>query len=670
MGEILSMKNIFAHPLFLFGLFLRLGLVFSITPDLPQHWYVPFLDATMFEIDPWKAWQDQQGDLMAFPYGHIMWIIFWPLSALFKITDLSLFHAHGLTLMMADGGMLAILTKMFPHQKNKLLITYWLSPIIIVATYVLGHNDLIPALLLTICLFFIKRLRLLEAALICMAAISAKLSMILALPLVFIYFIRNKSLWKFTGDFFWGNMIGVFLFLLPYSLSSAAMNMLFNTPEMDKIYQFVFFLSANTQIYFAPLMYFLFLYATWRIKRINFELFYFILGIVFFAIVLMTPSSLGWFIWAMPVLSVYQASSNIVTMILMGIFSLLYIFGILFSLELPWTLTAIAKIASLVHTAMVATGIILILKILKEKIRENDYFRFSRKPFAIAIAGDSGAGKDTLSHALTGLFGNHSVTTLSGDNYHLWDRKRPIWKVMNHLNPMANDLEQFTDDLISLIDGKSIRLCHYDHCHGKKARPVTVKSNDIIIVSGLHAFSSPLLRQVCDINIFLDMDESLRKYFKIKRDTRIRGHSKQKALMSINGRIKDGQKFVRPQIDHAHLIFSLRPVTTLPPLDDEKALLHLQLVSKSRIMSNEMKLICTLIGLCGLLVTADNNAIDLELTIEGDCTSEDIAMAAETVCPKILSFLDTTPEWQGGVTGIMQLITLSHLNTILNKRFV
>ena len=75
---------------------------------------------------------------------------------------------------------------------------------------------------------------------------------------------------------------------------------------------------------------------------------------------------------------------------------------------------------------MTAVGIILAVRIWREMVSRNDYFRLSRKPLVIGIAGDSGAGKKTLSNALVGLFGNHSVTMLNGDNYHRWDREKPI----------------------------------------------------------------------------------------------------------------------------------------------------------------------------------------------------------------------------------------------------
>ena len=40
----------------------------------------------------------------------------------------------------------------------------------------------------------------------------------------------------------------------------------------------------------------------------------------------------------------------------------------------------------------------------REAIVNNDYFRLSRKPFSIGIAGDSGSGKDTLVNSYIDLF--------------------------------------------------------------------------------------------------------------------------------------------------------------------------------------------------------------------------------------------------------------------------
>lgn len=65
-----------------------------------------------------------------------------------------------------------------------------------------------------------------------------------------------------------------------------------------------------------------------------------------------------------------------------------------------------------------------------------------------------------------------------------------------------------------------------------------------------------------------------------------------------------------------------------------------------------------------------NTISEIEISIEGETSAEDIEMAARLICPKIFEFLDLKPQWQNGVLGLMQLITLSHINQALTRRFI
>ena len=636
-----------------------------ITPEPVSEWYAPFLQQTFFNWNPWETWLAGGGNTEAFPYGYIMWLFFWPLGSIFQLINLPTTYAYGLTLLIADAILLTIFYQLLPKEKRLLTFSlYWPSPIIILASYYFGYNDLIPVLLLMVSIFFIKSNKVFWAGLFSIAAISAKLSMLLALPFILTYLINNKPIRHLIPQFFKGVILGSLLFLLPFAFSTAGMQMLFSNPEMAKIYLLALPLHAHTKIYIIPLIYFLFLYATWRIKRIHFELLHTILGIMFLFIILMIPSSPGWFIWAIPLLSLSLAkNNNPVSFLLLGTFSLLYATGMLLSQQ-PDIVPL--KVLSLFNTSMAALGIILIIRIYRESIQKNDYFRFMRKPFVIGIGGDSGSGKDTLANAIKGLFGEHSTTLLSSDNYHLWDRKRPIWQALTHLNPMANNLEQLTKDLHHLLDGHSILSKHYCHEKGKMSRPIKIKSNDIIISSGLHALYLPTLRQYCHLKIYLDTSEELRKWFKIQRDVHQRGHSIEKVLSSLEKRQIDSQKFIRPQIQHADLTFSLQPIHV--PIKYNA--LKLRLIARSRLGYDERILTRTLIGTYGLKVDALPHAEHSEsiLTIEGDCSAEDISSAAKAVCPEVLDFLDVTPQWCDGMIGIMQLIALTNINKVLKER--
>ena len=425
----------------------------------------------------------------------------------------------------------------------------------------------------------------------------------------------------------------------------------------------------------------------------NFELFNAILGMAFLLVVLLTPASPGWFIWILPLLVSYQVSGDRAAVYITSIFSALYAFSALIfvgsqQIDLVMQVLGLhanagqqisntewinSRLSSLTHTALVATGIVLAIRIWRETVIRNDFFRLSRKPFVIGVAGDSGAGKDTFANTISGLFGSHSVAAISGDDYHLWDRHQPMWQVMTHINPAANDLESFAKNLVSLTDGRSVQASRYDHDTGKMGRPFTVQSNDIIISSGLHALYLPILRECYDLSIYLDIDEGLRTYFKVQRDVNTRGYTIERVLDALAKRKPDSEKFIRPQVAFADLIFSLRPINPSALSNANKSSPpRLKLVVKSRHGFNEISLKRVLIGVCGLHVDMNTNAdvSEVELSIEGETSAQDIEMAARLICPQIFEFLDLQPQWQNGVLGLMQLITLSHINQALTRRFI
>jgi uridine kinase len=688
------MKKVILHPLFLSGLFIRLGLIFLVLPLAVTEWYVPFLSSSLSQItlDPWSTWLNQGGDQVAFPYGYVMWFVFLPLTLLCKLIGVPLIFGYGFTLLVADISLLVVLSKFLPKRENLLLAVYWLSPIVLLASYGLGLNDLIPVFLLASSLYYTQKKMLFPAGVLCIAAVSAKLSMILALPFFLIYLFHNRALRQLLPEFLKGAMLAILIFIIPFMFSESGLHMLFNNPLMDSVYQFALNIGNGTQIYVVPLAYLVLLYATWRVRRLNFELFQAMLGISFLFVVLLTPALPGWFIWAMPLLIFYQAMSGKIAIILSSIFSLLYVVSTLlvvpnvpFSPEMPLSLGQLDisifrftgefgnHATSLIHTIMTAIGIVLIVRIWREMVSRNDYFRLSRQPLVLGVTGDTGSGKDRFSNAIKGLFGNHSVTMLSEDNYHRWDCNKPMWQVMTRLNPIANDLEGFTNDLVSLIDGKSILSRHRDYKTGKASHPFKIKSNDFIIVDGLHTLYLPILRSCFNLSIYLDIDEELREYLKLQRDVNHRGDSEEEVKSLFEKEKPDSKQFIKPQIVHADLVLSLQPIH--PHMLDQnsgKHLLRFKLIARSKHGLNELSLTRVLVGVCGLHVDMIINNADngIELIIEGETSADDIALAAKILCPHIIEFLDIYPQWKDGVLGLMQLITLSHINQVLTKRFI
>jgi hypothetical protein len=233
------MKKLIADPLFLIGLSVRLALILWMLPGPVSHWYAPFLEVSISRptLDPWTVWLDQGGALTAFPYGYAMWFSFLPLAWVCKLLGLSFNIGYAFTLLIFDIGLLLVFRKLLLNKERLILATYWLSPIVLIASYVLGFNDLVPVLFLMLALYFTKHLKLFLAGVFCVVAISAKLSMVLALPFFAVYFLHSRALHHLLPAFFKGIALAVGVFGIPFLFSGAAQQMLLGNPEMGKVYQ-------------------------------------------------------------------------------------------------------------------------------------------------------------------------------------------------------------------------------------------------------------------------------------------------------------------------------------------------------------------------------------------------------------------------------------------------
>ncbi len=684
-----ALRIMFYSLYFWLGILLRLMCLVFFDSLAVNSWYNPFIIETSLNLslDPWEVWLDSGGNPEAFPYGYMMWFILLPITSLFYLLNIDSSFAYFLTLFLADILLCLVLLILIPNKTSLVFKTYWLSPIIIIASYALGLNDLIPVLLLLFAVLFLKYKRFILSSSMLVFAISAKLSMLIALPFFVIYILNNRSHRHHLKSF-----CSTFIFLialvgLPFIASESAVLMLFGNPEMSKIFYLALPLGSDISAYMVPLLYLVLLYIGWRVRPLNFELFCIFVGVSFLTIVLLTPSSPGWFIWALPFLVIYQTRSDVVAINLILIFSLAYSLNVLATSDINFIfepnsmylfqsvnyLLSKDLILQLMQTCMLFVGGLIAYRMWREGITKSSFFRFNSKPIIIGISGDSGSGKDTLSDSLESLIGAHSSVKLSGDDYHRWDRHGPMWQVMTHINPLANDLHSFSNDLFSLRDGKSISQRHYDHKSGKMTKPRIIKSNQFILVSGLHTFSLPIVRDACDLKIFLDIDEELRKFFKIRRDVNERGHDLEKVLSSIESRKHDTKRFIKPQSSCADILISLKSLNKNSIANNELSNdPRLKIAITIRNSYNETALQRVLVGICGLHVDMINNEDGSEVTlkIEGESKSEDMAQAAALLSPETLEYLDENPKWEDGMLGIMQIVIFSQISQLATRSII
>lgn len=689
----MNFGQILRDPVFKAGVLLRIALVIWLVPRIQQAQFVPFLREAIEHatLDPWSNFLSSGGSPIAYPYGPVMLLTNMPTTVLGWLADVATgsdyFTGMGfrVSLLLVDLAALYLLYALFPQQPRKLLWLYWWSPIALFVTYWNGQTDIIPVTLLLLSLLLIRQYRPTASGIALGLSLAAKFSMVLALPFAAIYLWRNKRLRPMAIPFAAGFSITI-LSQIPWLFSPGFRAMVLGTPEAGRVFDLTLPIGQSLQLYLTPTLYMLTMYAVWRLRRISFDLLIAVTGLSFFLVVLSTPAPPGWYLWLVPFLVAHQLQGDLSAALMTAVLSALVLgMHLLFSsgASLPLlgydpqsTLTSIDRLItphmhSLWMTLIVATGLMLIAQMLRERVARNDYYRIAQKPVKIGIAGDSGSGKDTLSQALTGLFGQHSVVHLSGDDYHVWDRYAPMWKGLTHLNPRANDLQRFNEDVLAIMDGKSVVNRHYDHAAGRFLAPTRLHRNDVLIVSGLHALRMSRLISRFDVSVYLDIDEQLRRSWKIQRDVHQRGHAMEAVLQSIERRAVDAQRYVVPQRASADLVLKLRPVN-IDQLEKSSApdSLPLKLSALIRNGNYHERLARMLIGICGLHLDIElsEDSEEVEMTIEGDVSAEDIAMTANTLMPNLLEFLDVHPLWEEGMTGIMQLMVLLQMEESLKNR--
>ncbi len=671
-------------PWFWTGLGVRCAFIVLLLPDAVSAWYLPFLTSTGLTADPWGDFLATGGTIRAFPYGVPMFIALRLGVLAAQVLGVPAHLGYGATLVAADAAVMWSLGALRADADTRLPALYWLSPISIFALYWLGFNDVLPILFVVLCLVALRQRHPRAGAVLAALGVAAKLSMVITLPFILIFLIRNNKHRAWVVPFLTTLLAAFVVLQLPYAYSAGARAMLFQNPELWKLLAFQISWASGLQIYVFPLLYLFALFGAWQLRRMSFDLLLSMLGLSFFLVLTLTPAPPGWFVWVLPFLVLHQWENGQRALLLVLGYSALYVGFQLVHAPIPRFIALPNAVAgqrlcdllgitgtatSLWQTTLVGVGLVITLRMLRVSVYRNEYFRLSRKTFVLGIGGDSGSGKDTLAGALSGLFGAHSVAHLSGDDYHLWDRQKPIWQVMTHLDPRGNDLDQLSQDIRALTDGRVIRVPRYDHDSGHKSRPTHVPSNDFVIATGLHVLYTPELRELFELAVFLDMDEGLRRHFKVARDTAARGYSREQVVASLEQRRSDSDRYIAPQADNADLVLSLRPAHP-SVLDRPVRDAHLKLVARSRHGIHHRALVRVLMGLCGLQVDLvyRDPAGPPDISIEGSVDADAIAASARELIPHIDDLLDLQPRWQGGMTGLMQLLVLVHVVHALRKR--
>ena len=182
------------------------------------------------------------------------------------------------------------------------------------------------------------------------------------------------------------------------------------------------------------------------------------------------------------------------------------------------------------------------------------------RPVMLAIAGDSAAGKTTITAGLVKALGPERCTAVCVDDYHRYDRAERRNLPFTVLHPDCNHIDIMEQHLQLLATGQPVLKPVYDHHTGTFTRPQYVEPREFVIIEGLLPLHTKLAAACFDVTVYLNPPEDIRHDWKIRRDTAQRGYTREQVLAELDRREPDSEAFIRPQRSRADIVVRFAPV--------------------------------------------------------------------------------------------------------------
>jgi uridine kinase len=178
----------------------------------------------------------------------------------------------------------------------------------------------------------------------------------------------------------------------------------------------------------------------------------------------------------------------------------------------------------------------------------------------IGIAGGSASGKTSVANKLVEnqISKVSSIALIRLDDYYkdLSNLSIEERSKTNFDHPDSIDFDLLSDHLQKLKDGKSINKPVYDFSiHNRQVKLELIKPVNVVILEGILALSEAVIRDLCDIKIFVDTDDDIRFIRRLKRDTRERGRTIESVISQYLDTVRPmHMQFVEPSKRYADII--------------------------------------------------------------------------------------------------------------------
>ena len=150
------------------------------------------------------------------------------------------------------------------------------------------------------------------------------------------------------------------------------------------------------------------------------------------------------------------------------------------------------------------------------------------KPVLILVAGGTASGKTTVVNQITKKIPK-DVSVICMDNY--YKRRDDLTfeqrKRINYDHPDSLDMDLLHQQVLALLDNRSIDCPVYNFAeHNRdKSKTILIHPAKVIIIEGILALYDENIRNLADIQIFVESDADIRFIRRLKRDMQERGRS-------------------------------------------------------------------------------------------------------------------------------------------------
>ena len=185
-------------------------------------------------------------------------------------------------------------------------------------------------------------------------------------------------------------------------------------------------------------------------------------------------------------------------------------------------------------------------------------YKLKKSTIIIGISGASASGKSLLANTIVKELGSDQVVVISEDSYYKDHTDMPFEEraKINYDHPNAFDHDLLHQHLMQLQRGETVQIPIYNHSqHLREKETRKIGQHTIVVLEGILLFVEPKLRDLMDIQIFMETALDICLIRRLKRDVKERGRSLDSVLKQYEDTVRPMYlQFIEPSKRYADII--------------------------------------------------------------------------------------------------------------------